>query len=266
MKRLKSQQHIKRTLLVNLPQWGALFAGFVLIFAIVVRPCANLMYISSLHLYSHISGSGDAVANSVVDAQNGCIGTAAISAIRHMDEFICPQHEMQGRTCRRKQDQVGDGIDYESIQVCDHAAHVFQNASKRLVNWFEPFRKNGTLTCAHTAWFNMTLSVPGVVTTTMFGEPVVLWYPSAMQHINEKCVKSKQNKCLSKSHTGKLSLVVYSHLSQKEELLTYQSIVDINHLSVTKGEQPPSVTMERKMTRLTGTVAHCVQWLMDVYQ
>lgn len=273
--------HSRAVLLNNLPFWGAALAAAILIVSIVIRPCAQLLYISMLYLwnscvnYGVAWGQGSGSLLSIEEAALGCnVGIArAIGALRYMDTGQCPMQTLEGTPCgggptvsqfrKSKHSPLPPSflkIDPKNISVCPAAALEFESATKRLTNWFTPFYTNGSVTCAHTRWFNITPDVPGIVTSTSSGRPVVFWYPY-IEDIN-------------RHHRGqKLSLIVFSHISQKEELMTYNSVVNIGYLTpkiVGGGKETgengtAEVVMMHNSMRLTGGTAHCVQWLLEAY-
>lgn len=275
-KRIRGSGNLKRTVLANLPQWGAILSALILIVAVVIRPCTKLLYISSVHMYEHVSGNAaSAAATSALNSDRACFGESAMLAIKHINTSTCPIDALSGRPCIKHLDVNKVTANFETADICKEATPSFRVATQRLIEWFEPFQRNGSVTCAHTAWFNMTpSSVSGVVTNTMFGDPVVLWYPSVVRPDRNTSQNNQRdmNTASSKKHphAGKLSLIVFSHLSQREELLTYPSVVEISHLSITtkkhQGGDASDSLPKRKMLRFTGAVAHCVQWLIDVYQ
>lgn len=337
----------RTALLSNLPYWGAILAAAFLVIAIVIRPCAQLGHIVLMHIWEYgIShwfwlpwGASNAVhtgSNSAMMAMMtseekmmGCnVGLAmATRALRYMDTTVCPVQTLEGKPCTalslktqnqqnqqqnvKRQTSLGakdaNGT-YDNTTVCPSAALEFQGPTRRMIDWFLPFHQNGTVTCAHSSWFNLSSDVNGIVAKTMFDQPVVLWYPSVIQDSkidrngkNDKTDKSidddqpteqvdpqtqqhhhqhrHHHRRRRDSRGQKLSLIVFSHLSQKEELLTYRSVVNISYLTPIAISSLPEVqatskkdgggnaeaVMVRKSIRLTGGIAHCVQWLLDAY-
>ena len=270
----------RSVLLKNLPYWGAAFAAAILVVAIVVRPCAQLLHITAVHLWDVVvvgaahqgstgrAGAGLGLSLTTEEEALGCnMGLAAVvNALRHMDTKRCPERAMEGDACLpdHQQQPKPAARAASNVSVCPTAALEFEGPTRRLTEWFVPLQQNGSVTCAHTSWFNITSAAPGIVSTTMFGKPMVMWYPS---------IGSDDARRRGGGRGHKLSLVVFSHLTQKEELLTYRSVVNISYLTpAASTPAPPSLEepvagaeMARRHVKLTGAVAHCVQWLLDVY-
>ena len=339
----------RAALVSNLPYWGAALAAIFLVVAIVIRPCAQLLHITLMHLWDGAvaaGGSGDGSWNLLLlllpwglggggktgntdplssaamammmtpeEEALGCsVGLAmATHALRYMDMALCPIQTMEGNPCilpplsqqsrnqqqqrqnqQKQQHRRRRQMPYASTAttssnnnnnnnittVCPSAALEFQGPTRRMIDWFLPFHQNGSVTCAHTRWFNVTSGVNAIVTTTMFGKPLVLWYPSIASGDGGGNSTTKTSTINNYGH--KLSLIVFSHISQKEELLTYRSVINISYLTPmtmpiappvpgVEAESPPlpppkgEAAMARKSIRLTGGIAHCVQWLLDVY-
>lgn len=283
----------RAVLLGNLPYWGAVLAATILVVSVVIRPCAQLLCITATYTWNYCVAFEFDLSNNAIKSNNfamsaeearlGCnVGVdAAKRALSCLNTEICPVETLRGKPCNaflRQSKKSNDNFPMKSLstarhanlKICPTAAPEFQAATRRLINWFNPFHKNGSITCSHTQWFNVSYEVPGVVTSTMFGEPVVLWYPSIINHRKIKTYATGEGG-VNRGH--KLSLVVFSHISQKEELLTYKSVVEISYFTpivakkVTSSNSTPSTgaVMARKNITLTGGMAHCVQWLMDVH-
>lgn len=304
----------RTALLSNLPYWGAILAAGVLAFAIVIRPCAQLWQIVLMHVWeygvSHWFWLPWGASNAIHTGYNaammammtseeqmmGCnVGLAIASrAFGHMDTTVCPVQTLEGKPCTALPLKT-----QTNITVCPSAALEFQRPTRQMIDWFLPFHENGTVTCAHSSWFNIS-DVHGIVTKSMYGQPVVLWYPSVIQDSStiekgdtdnqENIDQTKEQQHQHRHHhrrrrsssDHKLSLIVFSHLSQKEELLTYPSVINVTYLTpitispsplpeakeaLTKGASgnAEAAVMVRRSMRLTGGAAHCVQWLLDTH-
>ena len=200
-------------------------------------------------------------------------------------------------------DGVQSGGGNAAVRVCATAAPQYQGPTRHMTEWFRPFHQNNSVTCAHTRWFNVTHFAPGIVIATSFGKPVVLWYPSIVtsgggggggggddesgdgntpKHRAPPAKDAKDAKDAKEvrrhGQVNTLSLFVFSHLTQREELLTYRASVNVSYLTPVP-ESPKKATlalssqersvngtaMVRKYVKLTGSTAHCVQWLIDSY-
>ena len=139
------------------------------------------------------------------------------------------------------------------------------------MRWFETFHGNGTVTCAHSQWFNVSEeAVSAVIAKPPVGPPVVMWHP----------VIFTSSSSSSPLRQHKLSLVVYSPLSRKEEMITQPAVANVSFLLATKGGEMeekeekeigsggggnggPSLRVAS--ARFSGVAAHCVQWLAGAY-
>ena len=168
----------RTALMSNLPYWGAAMAAAFLVIAIVIRPCAQLLHITLLYVWEcdsmwSLLGRGGNAANITAAAMTseeealGCsVGLAMVTrALRHMDTLRCLIQTMEGKPCITAPSQSKQ---HGNTTVCPSAALEFHGPTRRIIDWFVPFQRNGTIACAHTQWFNISSSVNGIVTTTMF--------------------------------------------------------------------------------------------------
>lgn len=291
--------------------WGAALALLALVLAVVVRPAAQLTYLYGVdRFYGNGDGDGGYDGSSsgsfaVVDVDNGCTAAAAtvaaraVKELKHLEAHRCPlvalgddeggddgddgsckQLQRQKRQQHRKGEKEKEeeeekkarslSLLLQAVSKCTWAADHYARATQRLLRWFETFHGNGTVTCAHSQWFNVSEEAAvAVIAKPPVGPPVVMWHPVIFT--------SSSSSSPSPLSQHKLSLVVYSPLSRKEEMITQPAVANVSFVLATKGEMEereekeigsggnggPSLRVAS--ARFSGVAAHCVQWLGGAY-
>ena len=242
---------------VNVPHRVAFFSGFVLLLALVIRPVAQL----SLATIEY--GSNRVAAMMESTGGEGGAKDCSVRPFYYTDTGVCPELLMNGSVpCRGT---TSPHVSLASVMTkitpngevpCHDTHRAACEARIKMLQWFAPFQRNGSLVCMSTTWFNTTvfgiLVATGSTHNVLF-DPRIERFRANLNNTNARALPN-------------LTVSTFSYTLQKDRLLTYPSVVNVSFAALgtssSRGRVKKTTALNRTHLTFRGITAHCIQSLL----